>query len=50
MKLQVQGSLPRVLAIDSGANITIMGVALFKKVAAVAQFKKRDLKKPDKTL
>ena len=26
-----------------------MGGALFKKVAAVARFKKRDLKRPDKT-
>ena len=34
--------------LDSGADITIMGGALFKKVAAMAQLKKRDLKKPDK--
>ena len=34
--------------IDSGADITIMDKNLFKKVAAVAKFKKRYLKRPDK--
>ena len=47
IKLQVQG-VPAYGIIDSGADITIMGGALFKKVAAVARFKKRDLKRPDK--
>ena len=34
---------------DSGADITIMGGVLFRKVATVAQLRKRDLKRPDKT-
>ena len=33
---------------DTGADITIMGVELFKKVASVAQLKKSAFKKPDK--
>ena len=33
--------------IDTGADITIMGGELFKKVAAAARLKKRDFKKPD---
>ena len=33
--------------IDSGADITIMGGELFKKVAAAARLKKRDFKKAD---
>ena len=49
VKLQVQ-EVPAYGIIDSGADITIMGGMLFKKVAAVARFKKRDLKRPDKTL
>ena len=48
VKLQVQG-VPAYGIIDSGADITIMGGILFKKVAAVARFKKRDLRRPDKT-
>ena len=34
--------------IDSGADITIIGGELFKKVATGAKLKKRDFKKPDK--
>ena len=34
--------------IDTGADITIMGGELFKKVAAAARLKKRDFKKPDR--
>ena len=48
VKLQVQG-VPAYSIIDSRVDITIMGGNLFKKVAAVAKFRKRDLKKPDKT-
>ena len=47
VKLQVQ-EVPAYSIIDSGADITIMGI-LFKKVAAVAKFSKRHLKRPDKT-
>ena len=46
-RLQVQG-VPVFGIIDSGADITIMGGELFKKVAAAARLKKRDFKKPDK--
>ena len=48
VKLQVQG-VPAYGLIVSGADITIMGGVLFKKVAAVARFRKRDVKKADKT-
>lgn len=34
--------------VDIGADITIMGAALFKKVAAIAHLKKSQLKPPDK--
>ena len=34
--------------VDSGADITIMGKELFKKVASVCRLKKRDFKRPDK--
>lgn len=36
--------------VDSGADITIIGGELFKKVAAVARLKKRDFKVANKTL
>ena len=48
MKLLIQG-VPAYGIIDSGADITIMGGVLFKKVAAVAKLKKQDLKRPYKT-
>ena len=46
--VQVQG-VPAYGIIDSGADITIIGESLFRKVAAAARLKKRDLQKPDKT-
>ena len=33
--------------VDSGAEITIMGAELFKKVASICRLRKRDFKKPD---
>lgn len=45
--VEVQG-VPSYGVIDSGADITIMGADLFKKVAAAAHLKKRNFKKPDK--
>ena len=47
VRVQVQG-VPAYGLIDSGADITIMGGTLFKKVAAVARLKKRDFMKADK--
>ena len=46
--IQIQG-VPAYGIIDSGADITIIGGNLFRKVAAAARLKKRDLQKPDKT-
>ena len=46
-KVEVQG-VPARGVIDSGADITIIGGGLFKRVAAVAKLKKRDLKKVDR--
>ena len=46
--VDVQGVEARGI-IDTGADITIMGPELFKKVAAVAHLKKSQLKQPDKT-
>ncbi len=46
--IQIQG-VPMFGIIDSGADITIIGGILFKKVAAVAKLKKKDFKKPGKT-
>ena len=40
--------VPVFVIIDSGADITIMGGELFKKVAATAKLKKKDFKAPDK--
>ena len=47
VSMQVQG-VPISGIIDTGADITIMGGKLFKKVAAVARLKKRDFRKPDR--
>ena len=47
-KVEVQG-VPAYGVLDSGADITIMGSTLFRKVAAVVRWKKRDLRKPNKT-
>ena len=44
---EIQG-VPVFGIIDSGADITIMGGELFKKVAAAARLKKRDFQAPDK--
>ena len=41
--------VPAVGIIDSGADITIVGSKLFRKVATVAWLKKRDFYKPDKS-
>ena len=46
-RVLVQG-VPAIGIIDSGADITIIGGELFKKVAVGAKLKKRDFKKPDK--
>ena len=48
VKVQVQG-VPAYGVLDSGADITIMGGTLFRKVATIARLKRRDLKRPDKT-
>ena len=40
--------VPAVGLIDTGADISIMGPEMFKKVAAVAGLKKRQLKPADK--
>ena len=47
VRVQVQG-VPAFGLIDSGADISIIGGTLFKKVAIVAKLKKRDLKRADK--
>ena len=47
-KVQVQG-VPAFGIIDSGADITIIGGNLFRKVATVARLKNKDFKKADKT-
>ena len=46
-EVQVQG-VPALGMIDTGADISIMGLDLFKQVAAAARLRKRDFKKPDK--
>ena len=40
--------VPAVGMMDTGADITIMGGELFKKVAAIARLRKRDFKEADK--
>ena len=47
MKVQLQG-VPAYGFIDTGADITIIGGKLFKKVATIARLKKRHFKKADK--
>ncbi len=47
VRVQIQG-VPVVGVLDSGADITIMGGALFKKVAAAAKLKRKDLHGSDK--
>ena len=48
VKVQLQG-VPAYGLIDSGADITIVGGNLFKKVATIARLKRRDFRKEDKT-
>ena len=48
VKVQVQG-VPAYGVLDSGADITIMGGMLFRKVATIARLIRRDFKRPDKT-
>ena len=45
--VQVQG-VPTQGVVDTGADISIIGAELFKRVATVARLKKRDFKDPDK--
>jgi hypothetical protein len=47
-RVSIQG-VPAYGIVDSGADITILGSELFKKVAAVAKLKKKDFKPADKT-
>ena len=47
-KVWIQG-VPVYGIVDTGADITSIGGELFKKVAAVARLKKKDLKEADKT-
>ena len=47
-RVNIQG-VPAYGIVDSGADITILGSELFKKVAAVAKLKKKDFKPADKT-
>ena len=46
--VQLQG-VPMYGVIDTGADITILGGSLFKKVATIAKLKKRDFHPADKT-
>ena len=48
VKVAIQG-VPAFGVVDSGADITIMGGDLFKKVAAGAKLRKRDFRKSDKS-
>ena len=47
-KVSIKGVLAYGI-LDTGADITIIGGALFKKVAAVAKLRKRPFQEPDKT-
>ena len=60
VELRDEGSVPKCVSvltqgvaatklIDSGADITIMGGELFKRVSVAAKLRKRDLHKSDKT-
>ena len=42
--------LPSIGLIDSGADITIIGGELFKRITAVPRLKKQDFKRADNTL
>ena len=47
IKVEIAG-VPAVGLVDTGADITIMGLELFKKVAAIAGLEKRQFKLTDK--
>lgn len=47
VRIHIQG-VPMFGIIDTGADINIIGGELFKKLAAAAKLKKRDLQQPDK--
>ena len=46
-KIEVEG-VPMFGIIDTGADITIMGGTMFRKVASAAKLRKSDFKRPDK--
>ena len=46
--VDIQG-VPALGVIDSGADITIIGGELFRKVASVANLRKKDFRQPDRT-
>ena len=48
VKVSVQG-VPMYGVVDSGADITIIGGEMFKRVAAAAKLRKREFKPPDRT-
>ena len=48
VKVEVQG-VPMYGIVDTGADITIIGGNMFRKVAAVARLKKKNFRKADKT-
>ena len=48
VNIEIQG-VPTSGVIDTGADITIMGGELFKKIAKAARLKKRDFKQEDRT-
>ena len=47
-RVELQG-VPVYGIVDSAADITIIGGALFKRIATIARLRKRDFKPPDKT-
>ena len=48
VNVKIQG-MPTSGIIDTGADITIMGGELFKKVATTARLRKKNFRKPDRT-
>ena len=47
-RVEIQG-VPVFGVIDSGADVTVIGGNLLRKVATIAKLRKKDLKHPDKT-
>ena len=47
VNVEIQG-VPTSGVIDTGADITIIGGGLFKKVATAARLRKKDFRKPDR--